>query len=225
MTFSFKHTLAGILVMAMPAMAQAATTILDFDNADSSALQPVPLTTYTEDGYTFALTYTTDNDARGPAFFDTTCTGSDCNGDTDLVPETQGENGVGGNVLILQEELPSSTPDDDGAGGSITFTLLSGSDFILTGFSAIDDASFSASTVGDGTLGSISMPDDSDTGSVQFASSVLSVGDSFTLHYSGSGAFDSLVLQAVPVPASLPLLMAGVGGLVAMRRRSSKRTA
>ena len=213
----------GAALLAAPAAVHA--TVIDFDNLDASSLQPVPLTTFTEDGYTFGLTFTTTGGARGPAIFDTTCAGAACNGDTDLIPGAQGENGIEKNVLILQEELPSNTPDDDGQSGTITFELLSGTAFRWEGASAIDDATFDFSTGTDGLLGSIAMGADNQTGKTTFSSSLIEVGDTFTIAYSGSGAIDSLILAPVPVPAALPLLIGALGGLGVASRRRARKTA
>lgn len=215
------RTLSLVAAIALPAAAQAA--VLDFDALDSSNGQAVPLTGFSEDGYTFGLSFTANLDARGPAIFDTTCVGSACNGDTDLIPAVQGENGVRGNVLILQEQRPSPVPDDDGQGGTITFTLLSGPAFRLLGASAVDDGRFSFSTPVDGLLGTISLSSDNQTGRTTFGSpsSLIGVGGTFSVAYSGSGGVDSLVISAVPIPAALPLLVGALGGLgfVARRRR------
>jgi hypothetical protein len=49
------------------------------------------------------------------------------------------------------------------------------------------------------------------------------VGDTFTLSYSSSGGVDSIVTAPVPVPAAMPLSLAGLAmlGWMARRRRRS----
>ena len=198
----------------------ASAAVIDFDDLVASPSQTVPLASFSEDGYTFNLTFTGNTD--GPAIFDTTCDDGACNGDEDLRPESQGENGISGNILIRQE-TGSIVPDDAAPSGTITFELVSGNPFYLTGFSAIDDESFSAIASDESTeLGSISLGSDSETGKVTFKSSLINVGDTFTFDYSGSGGIDSLILQPVPLPASALLLLGGLGGLgglSALRRR------
>lgn len=210
-----RSTLVGAALL-VPVGASAA--ILDFD---ATAGQTIPLTSFSEDGYTFELFFTGIN--QGPAIFDTTCTGyagSDgCNNDLDLTPLVQGENGVGGNVMILQSNT-DLTPNDAAGGGTIEFRLTSGPSFFLTGFSGVDEQPITAFDK-DGTtiLGVIDLPGDRDTGLVTFMSSRINVGDSFFIKFDGSGGIDSLVVAPVPVPAALPLLLAALGALGLARRR------
>lgn len=211
-----RSTLIGAALL-VPVGASAA--VLDFDALDASASQPFPLTTFSEDGYTFDLFFTGGSD--GPAIFDTTCSGytADCNGDLDLVPAAQGENGIEGNVMILQS--PSGPkPNDFAGGGTIQFTLTSGPSFFLTGFSGVDEQPITAfDTDGTTVLGVIDLPNDSDTGLVTFMSSRIDVGDSFFIEFDGSGGIDSLVVAPVPVPAALPLSLAALGALGWVSRR------
>lgn len=220
---NFKGFFVGAaMLVAVPGMAAAA--VIDFDALDAGALQTVPLTTFTEDGFTFELTYS--GPGEGAAIFDSTCTGysSNCNGDLDLSPVVQGENGVEGNILILQENRPSApTPNDEASSGSITLTLVSGSAFIFEGASVIDDQPITFSSSIDGLLGTVDAGSDRDTATIAFTSSVLGIGDSFTISYAGSGGVDSLVLAAVPLPAGIALMLTGLGGLVVVRRRNKAK--
>lgn len=204
----------------IPAAASAAT--IDFDALSSNTLFANG-STFTEDGFKFQVNYTGGSKVAGVAFFDTTCVGAACNGDTDLKPAS-GDGDIAGNVMILQENN-SPIPDDAAASGSITLTLLEGSAFRWLGASAIDDTTFTFSTVADGILGTIPLTGEGETGKVAFASSVLRVGDSLTINYGGSGGVDSLVLAAVPVPAAGLMLLTALGGLGVAHRRRARRAA
>ncbi|MEM6308721.1 MAG: VPLPA-CTERM sorting domain-containing protein [Pseudomonadota bacterium] len=206
----------------LPTSAFSAT--IDFDALDSSSSQTL-LTSFTEDGFSFDVSFVSDGTATGVAIFDTTCTGAACNGDTDLTPATQGENGVSGNVMILQEN-GVAIPDDDFNGGLFILTLTSGPAFNFVGASAIDDTSFDFGTIIDGVsqdYASIDLSANSETDMVTFLSDTVEIGDSIFVRSYGSGGFDSLVLSPVPVPlpAGLPLMLAGVGAFAWMRRKSA----
>ncbi|MDW4500409.1 VPLPA-CTERM sorting domain-containing protein [Sulfitobacter sp. D35] len=220
--FSVRTAIIAGLISAAPFAASAAT--IGFDALDASAGQPEPLMTFTEAGRTFSVSTTGNND--GAAIFDTTCFGysGSCNGDPDLVPGVQGENGILGNIIILQENRTAPTPNDDASGGTIRLTLTSGSAFRWLGASAIDDGTFTFSTLADGVLGSLVLGSENQTGMTTFSSSAIGVGDWIELSYSGSGGIDSLQIQAVPVPAALPLALVGFGalGALAARRRRSQ---
>lgn len=222
---ALKAASAGCL-MLLPASALAA--VIDFDALDASAAQTTPLTSFTEDGYTFSLSYT--GPSLGPAIFDTTCTGyggaDGCNGDPDLQPlGGQGTDGVAGNVMILQDER-YSVPNDNADGGEIFLTLVSGTPFRLTGFSAVDDEEmFSAiDTDGSTVLATVGGGVDGGTEAATTFSSVVGIGDTISFRFGGSGGIDSLLLEEVtpvPVPATLPLALGAFGalGLLARRRR------
>lgn len=209
-------------------MAAHAVT-LDFDSGTATYSGTNNLTGYSQDGFTFSVTLGgNDRYASGANLFDTnacaslsnTTTACDGNDDADLVPNANSY-GVGGNVLIRQEA--GATLDDDARGsGSITFTLTSGSAFNLQGFAAVDDGDFSISS-GGSVLGDISLANDNDTGSVLFnTAALIRVGDSFTVNFGGSGGVDAISIAPVPLPAAAPMLLVGLGGLMALRRRNRK---
>lgn len=228
-------TFAAAAVLALaPAIAGATTapsTIIGFDALDASNGQNIPLLSLTEGQFSFDLTFGGRND--GPAIFDTTCAaygaaGCSADPDLELTADRQGERGVGGNVLILQEE--GSTDIDDSAlrGGTVTFTLTEGPAFYLTGYSILDDITV---RVAEGAtfdraneFGRLATPVDNGTNIRRGLDSPLfQVGDSFTFFFNGSGAIDSLQLAPVPLPAGILLMLGGLGGLAALRRR--QRTA
>lgn len=214
------RALAAGGLMLGHSLAVAAT--IGFDSLDASSYQPVPLTTFTEDGFTFSVS---TGGSVGAGIFDTNCAGygANCNGDDDLVPATQGENGIGGNVLILNNGKPN--PNDYAEGGTITLTVTAApNDFFFKGFSAIDDTTFTAATNKDGVLGTINLENNNDTGRVTFRSSLLGAGDQIILTYEGSGGIDSLQLTAVPIPAAAWLFGSALAGMMGIGyRRSVKK--
>ncbi|EKE44796.1 hypothetical protein OCGS_1179 [Oceaniovalibus guishaninsula JLT2003] len=216
-----KKTLAGAFVAAALLGGAANAATIGFEGLDAGAMQNVPLTTFTEAGFTFGLTWT--GPSKGPAIFDTLCKGyKKCNDDKDLRPRNQGDNGVAGNVLILQDAGNGKpTPNDAAAAGTITFTLLDGPALLLSGASAVDDGIFGV-VAGGKTLGSANIAKDRQTATIAFDPFQINRGESFTLTYSGSGGFDALQVAAVPLPAALPMLLAAMGGLGwAARRRKA----
>lgn len=227
----------SVAALLAPIAAHAVT--LDFDSGTPTYSGNNNLTGYTQGAFVFDVTVsgTGSNTSGANLFASSTCLNgasvvspavAACRGndDGDLVPATQGDNGVGGNILILQEARNNGNPralDDDSTGpGSITFTLRNGPAFRILGFSAIDEGEFTLS-VGGVPIETISGLANRATGSVTFAapSPLIRVGEAFTFSYVGSGGVDSIVLAPIPLPASALLLLAGVGGIVAMRRRRS----
>ena len=210
----------GMALAIAGASFAAHAVVIDFDALDSSSTQ-TPLNfdsgTFSEDGFTFSVSVVSDDSPPRAVLFDTTCVDAACNGDTDLVPNTQGENGIEGNVLIVQEQ-GSNIPDDAGnPGGTITLTSTgSNAAFQFVGVSVIDDETFTFFSLIDGVqtlLDSETLTNDSETAALTFSSGFLQVGDSIVIQYAGSGGVDSLVLAPVPIPAALPLLLSALAGL------------
>ena len=128
-----------------------------------------------------------------------------------------------GNVLIIQESarLASGTPDDNRSGGVITFNFDQLID--LSGFSIYDDATITI-TADTGATATRSVDTDGQFNTFAFAPTLFAGVSWLTFDFNGeSGAIDDLLVEVsvVPVPASLPLLLAGLGGLIALRRRKS----
>lgn len=225
---SLATALVAVGLATTQSLASAVT--IDFDLLTSDSTQTVPLTQIIEDGYTFSVSTTGPN--SGAAIFDTTCTGAACNGDTDLVPSTQGENGILNNVLIFQEDNSTSVPNDDSSGGgtgvthTVWLTLQQGTPFYWEGFSAVDDGTFQGftdiSSVAMNIGAAIVLSSDSETGSVSFTSGLINIGDSIGVKYSGSGGTDSFLLRPVPVPAALPLFLSAMAGLGVLGWRRQK---
>jgi hypothetical protein len=126
-----------------------------------------------------------------------------------------------GNILIVSEDGDSSDPDDNGSGGTITFNFTSR--VMLTGFDVLDDVTNFSVTTNNGPLVSGLSLDYNN----QFLSysNIDQVGvNVITFDFgNASGAIDNISFEIapVPVPASLPLFLAGMGafGLAARRAR------
>ena len=213
-------------VLAFSTISSHAVTTIGFEGLDASPGQPVPLTSFSEGGLSFSLSFTSaDGQGRGPVIFDTTCAASAqaCSDDPDLIPSVQGENGIFGNVLVLQEELDSNVPDDDVQGGTITFEITGAAKPVIwKGASGIDDDTWSFIDKDGATIDTLSLSNENETGSVGFMSSVLGVGDSFSIEYAGSGGIDSLKFQAVPLPAPILMLLSALAGLGFISARSRR---
>lgn len=122
------------------------------------------------------------------------------------------------NVLIISEDGDSSDPDDNATGGTITFTFNQLVDF--TGFRVFDDVTnfIVTSNRGDRTA-PISLDFDNQWTSVATNFKGIS---SLTFDFGrASGAIDNLRFEpaVVPVPASFPLLLAGLGAFGWLARR------
>ncbi|MEM7527301.1 MAG: VPLPA-CTERM sorting domain-containing protein [Pseudomonadota bacterium] len=153
-----------------------------------------------------------------------------CNGDSDLVSPTQPADeaddvdfeGIAGQVLILQED-DAEIPDDDGDGGTITFTSGAGNlPFFLNAFWAIDDEEIVLSA--GGLMATVDNPSNNDVGQGILSSPVrINPGDSFSVTFESSGAIDGISITPVPIPASALFLLGGLGGLAVLRHRNKDR--
>jgi hypothetical protein len=210
------HMIRSIVAAAAIALlpVAASATIIDFDSGTATFSGPNALDTYSQDGFTFSFSQsgTVSNYAN---LYDTT----NPDPDWDLVPEAQGENGVGGLALIRQNNRTPHLANDAWGNGSIFVTLDAGRAFSLIGFSAIDDGIFSL--IVDGSeVATLDPGEDRATARASFAPTpLINVGDTFELRYRGSGAIDALAIAPVPLPAGAILLLSGLGGLAFLRRR------
>lgn len=228
--------LTAAFVAMIGSGASASTYILDFDgndpSLDSSASQVFnDPRIFTDDGISWSIS---TGGGLGAALFDSTCAsyGAGCNGDADLRPAAQDTDVVAGNVLIQQRPSTAITPNDDAQTDEIRLTLLSDVKLRWTGVSAIDDGLYIFGTSVDaGPLGSISLANNSQTGTATFLSGILGMGDTIIIDFASatnsndspdSGAIDRLTFAVVPVPASFPLLLAGFGAFAAMRARKKR---
>lgn len=123
-----------------------------------------------------------------------------------------------GRILIIQENNRSA--DDNARGGTLTFEFDQAVDF--TGFTLLDDATVTITSSSVPSVFTASLPVPGADGFFElFETAGLFVGvRDLTFTLDGSGAIDGLQIAPVPVPAALPMLLLGLGGLgVASRRR------
>lgn len=126
------------------------------------------------------------------------------------------------NALIIQENVDDrgGIPDDEADGGSITFTFENAIDLISIIF--LDGEEGFQVNSGGSSLGSLGPGNSGDRqfAEVMFGANATNISE-FTVNFGGSGAIGSFDanLSAVPVPAALPMLLLGLGGLGALRRR------
>ncbi|GFE48850.1 hypothetical protein So717_06030 [Roseobacter cerasinus] len=237
-----KAAAAALMSVLGATAATAATVTMDFEDLTANLGNEGAWTSYQFANRTFGISWSGGR-SEGANIFDTACQGgtSDCRGDDDLLPggvAGASSEGVGGNVLIRQRtrDRGGDLANDQANSGTITFTLLAGSALSWVGASAVDDGRFTFSTRTGGTntvLGVISGLDDNETEQLTFdaLSPLISLNDSFSIFFEGSGAVDSFVFEtvdentpaAVPVPAALPLMLAGLGGLGLLARRRRAR--
>lgn len=139
-----------------------------------------------------------------------------------------------GNALIVQENPAVNgvfLPDDDGRGGSIAFafdSLISlDSVFLLD---TVVGASVTLLKGGD-TVSVLSTIFNADTNNATrpnlytFVDFEGAIGDEFIVNFNGkSGAIGEIQVSAVPLPATLPLLLGAIGAFGLFRRYASKQS-
>lgn len=132
-----------------------------------------------------------------------------------------------GNALIVQENATGGP--DDAVGGSLIFNFDAlwsfASLFLLdaevgttaTLFNGRDEvASFTLDRTNESETGS--NRNNNEFTLLGFAGAI---GDTLRIDFAGSGALGEFEVTAVPLPAGLPLLLAGLGTLVWVRRRQT----
>ncbi|MDX8348156.1 VPLPA-CTERM sorting domain-containing protein [Cognatiyoonia sp. IB215446] len=119
-----------------------------------------------------------------------------------------------GNALIIQES-PNTAADDDGRGGWITFTFSQAITFL--GFDFLDDGDVVVTDNNDNSA-TVGTPRGSAFDNYFTSSGLLNWTNVTQLTFSfgrDSGAIDNLSYEIapIPLPASLLLLLAGIGAL------------
>ncbi|MEM6408497.1 MAG: VPLPA-CTERM sorting domain-containing protein [Pseudomonadota bacterium] len=204
-----------------------------FDFNDPAFLDETVDSVTTSDG-TITATLTTKRKSGGvlvdgiAAIFDTENPANGLSGSTGDDDLTEGSGlftGTGfGGALIISET--GSTPgielapaDDNGSGGTIMFDF--GSNLVnLVSFDILDDATITA--VVNGVSVSYDVAADGGFGEGFDLSALTNVSSVLFDFNNASGAIDNFVVEAVapvPLPAGLPLLLAGLGGFALLRRR------
>lgn len=132
---------------------------------------------------------------------------------------------AGGVLVIAENDLSGGQlPDDNQNGGTITFDFVQAVN--LDGFTIYDDATITV-TADNGATFSASVGTDGASDSFLIGDDRFAGITSLTFDFNGeSGAIDDLLvsLTQIPVPAGMPLLLAGLGafGIAARRKKAAK---
>ena len=222
--------ISTVLTMAaLLASTTASAVLIDFEGQMPGDV----VTGLTIDGATFSVTDqgTTGGNPRDLMIFNsncggmlTACTGGDADLSTTTVP--MGVDPISaGNILIISQDNNAMNPNDSSAGGTISMKLNTQA----TAFSAV------TVDVGDSDVGPNffeAFLNDVSVGLFLFLAigqsdnNVQQVGfsdilfDEIRLTLAGSGGLASVDFTPVPLPAALPLFMAGLLGLFGLRRKS-----
>lgn len=222
------RTLAGAMAIAIALpVAASAATVFDFEGF-SNAQQ---ITSVSAGGITATVSAT--GGANIAVACDTGATTSECD-DLDLLAPFDGMQFNGnfatgdselGMVAIVQEAgTAPGVADAEASGGILTFTFDTLVELISVTIVDVESRATMSITL-DGVQ--LTQPDPAKDG---FSGNNLYevfapgtggiLGNVLSFRVSTSFAIDNITVQAVPVPAALPLLLAALGGLGLLRRRA-----
>jgi len=213
-----------------------ASTLITFDNGSFSEGENLQGALKTVDGISFSISATSIDGNGFPTVFNTDCNGlriesarPECSGNDDDLssPFPNSDGGAdldAGLALIFNEtdNLGASGPNDDPSGAKITFSFtravkLLGLDLLDLG----DGNENQGLTIkADGIVilsGAIVGANGEYRSFVPTLTGIFA--KEYEFDYTGSGAIDNLKVSAVPLPAALPLMLVGLGGLTLMSRR------
>ncbi|MFK7795644.1 MAG: VPLPA-CTERM sorting domain-containing protein [Gammaproteobacteria bacterium] len=210
-----------ISMSALVASVSANATLIDFEAGMPGDI----VTNTTIDGATFSVSNqgNTDGNARELILFNADCTQYvDCTGgDNDLsLPGA-------GNILIISQNNNFNNPNDSFAGGDIAVDF--GTNITQVSVVTVDVGDSRGLNDGDNFLAAFFQGNEvarfdiiGGQGDNNEQTAFLSgLFDNVVLHLEGSGGLVSIDFAPVPLPAALPLFMAGLLGLFGMRRKNT----
>lgn len=217
-----KALVSASFLLGAATTAQAATV-------DFSGLGPNG-TEVTAGALDFVTSLTVDSNGSVDSLitFDTTLTGTadlDLQGpfDDPFTPGNDNNNALGF-IAIIAENTDFANPDDEAAGGLVTFNF--DRPLIMKSTTFVDTIGGEVRLYGnDGLIMTFDIPNvDTSDNVLPNRFTTLSYGavagvTRLEIFLDESGGFDNIEFSQVPVPAALPLFLAGFGGLAAAKRR------
>jgi len=224
----------AVVALLIGSAAQAATIDLDFDENGATAGN-IAGNFFASEGVTIELV---GAGSRSLALFDTECKGNGfnpslaaCTGDDPDLARPAGEHGL----VLIANEGSDSAPDDFAGTYTFKFSFTNPTDVEYVDLIDIDrqeDVKFRGEFASNiGTISTLpataalltpSHPQDNSVRRFTLATAQLTT---LYVDFLGtSGAIGSLNYTPVPIPATLPLLLGGLGfmGFIARRRRQSE---